>query len=172
MALLFLPARAQPSGDVDRLVEGASTRLPDDPERRLGLARAALELLAEAGMSSLTYNAVAARSGIGTTTLERLWTSRVDAVSDALAEIFAAHPVPDTGDLRTDLRSYLQDVGDVLGTEGARRPSARSSSRPAPIRSAGGPARPGRGPPATAAGRPPGRRPITWPCRSTPRSTS
>ncbi|MBS1849080.1 MAG: TetR/AcrR family transcriptional regulator C-terminal ligand-binding domain-containing protein, partial [Actinobacteria bacterium] len=121
VALVFLPARPRATDEIDRIVEGASLHLPKDPERRLQLARNALELLAEAGMSSLTYNAVAARSGIGTATLERHWTSRVDAVTDALAEVIAAHPVPDTGDLAADLRSYLHSLTDQLADPEARR---------------------------------------------------
>ncbi len=114
VALKFLPAHAGPDEPVDRLIDGASARLPEDPETRLSLARATLELLADAGMSSLTYNAVAARSGIATATLERYGGTRVDAVADALAEVYATHPVPDTGDLRRDLRTYLDDVGSTL----------------------------------------------------------
>lgn len=121
VALVFLPARPRATDAVDRLVTDASLRLPKDPDQRLQLARSALELFAEAGMSSLTYNAVAARSGIGTATLERHWTSRVDAVTDALAEIVAAHPVPDSGDLETDLRRYLREVADLFADDDARR---------------------------------------------------
>lgn len=120
VALAFLPARPRATDAVDRLVTDASLHLPRDPEQRLHLARSALELFAEAGMSSLTYHAVAARSGIGTATLERHWTSRVDAVTDALAEIIAAYPVPDTGDLRGDLRTYLRSVADLLADDDAR----------------------------------------------------
>ena len=80
-------------------------------------------------MSSLTYNAIAARSGIGTATLERYWGSRVDAVTDALAEVFAAHPVPDTGDLRRDLRAYMLEIGHVL-SEPRSRQSHRRPRRP------------------------------------------
>ena len=74
VAWLFLPARAQTDlhDDVEELVDGAALRLIDDPEQRRSLARATLGLLADAGMSSLTYNGIAARSGIGTATLERL----------------------------------------------------------------------------------------------------
>jgi DNA-binding transcriptional regulator YbjK len=122
VAFVFLPARARGGADaVGSLVDGAARRLPDDPERRLGLARATLGLLADAGMSSLTYNAVAARSGIGTATLEHYWGSRVDAVTDALAEVFRAHPVPDTGDLRRDLCDYVSDVGRMLSEPRARQ---------------------------------------------------
>lgn len=124
VALRFLPARsAKSSGSepVDRLIDGAAQRLVDDPDTRLGLARTTLGLLADAGMSSLSYNAVAARSGIGTATLEHYWGSRVDAVTDALAEEFHAHPVPDSGDLDDDLRAYIRDIGDVLSLPRSRQ---------------------------------------------------
>ena len=55
IAFRYLPARSADT-DIERLVEGAAQRLPDDPEQRLGLAHATLGLLADAGMSSLTYN--------------------------------------------------------------------------------------------------------------------
>ncbi len=121
VALAFLPARPRTTDPVARLVADASLRVPRDPEARLHLARSALELFADAGMSSLTYHAVAARSGIGTATLERHWTSRVDAVTDAIAEIVDAHPVPDTGDLEADLRTYLYGIADLLADDVARR---------------------------------------------------
>ncbi len=121
VAFLFLPAHARGDDALDHLASGAALRLRDEPEERRSLASVALGLLADAGMSSLTYNAVASRSGISTATLERYWTSRVDAVSDAMSEVFAAHPVPDSGDLRRDLAAYLQDVGRVMSTPRARR---------------------------------------------------
>jgi len=31
------------------------------------------------------------------------WTARVDAAAVAMSEVFAEHPIPDTGDLRADL---------------------------------------------------------------------
>lgn len=121
VALLFLPARARGSESLEALAEETSTRLPKDPARRLDLARSALELLADAGMSSLTYNAVAARSGFATATLEHHWTSRVDAVADALAEVMAALPIPDTGDLAADLRAYLRSISALLADERSRQ---------------------------------------------------
>ena len=121
VAFFFLPARARGDDALDHLASGAALRLLDDPEERRTLAAVALGLLADAGMSSLTYNAVASRSGISTATLEHYWTSRVDAVTDAMREVFAEHPVPDTGDLRRDLAAYLHDVGEVISTPRARR---------------------------------------------------
>jgi EmrB/QacA subfamily drug resistance transporter len=123
VAYLFLPARAeQPEADeaLEQLIVGAAQRLPFDPEQRLGLARATLGLLAEAGMSSLTYNAVSARSGIGTATLERFWTSKTEAVADALAEEFNTHPIPHSASLHDDLLAYVTGVGEALGEPRAR----------------------------------------------------
>ena len=42
-------------------------------------------------------------------------------MSDALAEVFAAHPVPDTGDIRGDLRAYLLEIGQVLSEPRSRQ---------------------------------------------------
>jgi AcrR family transcriptional regulator len=116
---LFLPARARDADVLDGAVEGAARRL--DPQKRLGLARATLELFADAGMSSLTYSAISTRSGVSTDTLERYWTSRVDAVTDAMAEVFKSHPVPHTGDLHRDIHHYVHEVGDALSEPRARQ---------------------------------------------------
>ena len=121
VAYRFLPARSGKDGSLEHLIDAAALRLPDDPQQRLGLAGAALGLLADAGMSSLTYSAIAARSGIGTATLERYWTNRVDAVTDALAEVFNAHPVPNTGDLSRDLYDYVHEVGELLSVARSRQ---------------------------------------------------
>jgi AcrR family transcriptional regulator len=71
-------------------------------------------------MSSLTYNGVAARSGVATTTLKRYWTGRVDAVTDAVGELFAQNPVPETGDLHGDLVTYLTTVAEMLSSPRGR----------------------------------------------------
>ncbi len=119
VAYLFLPARARDAQELDDLVQGAARRL--DPEVRLGLARATLELFADAGMSSLTYGAISTRSGVSTDTLARYWTSRVDAVTDAMAEVFKSHPVPHTGDLHRDMCSYVHEVGSALSEPRVRQ---------------------------------------------------
>ncbi len=119
VAFFFLPARAAGDAVVEDLVDGAARQL--DPQQRLGLARATLELFADAGLSSLNYGAISTRSGICTDTLERYWTSRVDAVTDAMAEVFRSHPVPHTGDLGRDLHTYLHDLGEALSEPQARQ---------------------------------------------------
>ena len=125
IALVFLPSRpvedlVEPGlGDV---VVRAAQNLPSDAvgEERRGIGRATLELLADAGMSSLTFNGIASRSGVSTATVKRYWGSRIDAVVDSLADVFAEHPVPDTGDARRDLEGYLVEEQRILGTPRAR----------------------------------------------------
>lgn len=121
VALLFLPARAQEGDLAGEPVDGTALRIPADPEQHRSLARAVLGLLADAGMSSLTFNAISAQSGIGIASLERIWTSRVDAVTDALAEIYGEKSVPDTGDLRADLRVYVGWVAATLAEPRSRQ---------------------------------------------------
>jgi hypothetical protein len=116
-----LPATAHEGEPVEELIDGAALRIPADPEQHRTLARVVLGLLADAGMSSLTYNAVSAQSGIGTASLERIWTSRVDAVTDAMAEIYGEHPVHDTGDLRADLRAYVDRLAVTLAEPRSRQ---------------------------------------------------
>jgi AcrR family transcriptional regulator len=104
---------------MERLIEDTAIRI--GPEERTSVAVATLGLLADAGMSSLTYNAVAAQSGVATATLERYWTSRVDAVSAAVRELVESQPIPNTGDLSVDLRLYVDTLGRRLSNEWTRR---------------------------------------------------
>jgi EmrB/QacA subfamily drug resistance transporter len=121
VAWIWLPARPDNlvEPELTALIDGAAQRL-ETPVRR-SLAAATLGLLADAGMSSITYNGVASRSGVATTTLQRYWTSRVDAVTDAMREVFDAHPIPDTGDLKADLRHYLTDMGETISAPSGRQ---------------------------------------------------
>jgi AcrR family transcriptional regulator len=121
VAWIWLPARPDNlvEPELTALIDGAAQRL-ETPVRR-SLAAATLGLLADAGMSSITYNGVAARSGVATSTLQRYWTSRVDAVTAAMQEVFDAHPIPDTGDLKADLRHYLTDMGESISAPSGRQ---------------------------------------------------
>lgn len=124
VALIWLPARAD--GE-DRafgvLLDGTANRIEGTDVSR-GITEATLGLLADAGMSSLSYSGIASRSGISTATIKRYWTSRVDAVTDAVIDVFAANRLPHTDDLRADLREYLRGFGEVLADPRAREVTA------------------------------------------------
>lgn len=64
---------------------------------------AASELLSEGGYSALTMEGVANRAGVGKPTVYRRWSSRARLVFDLFAKPAPPDPIPDTGQLRTDL---------------------------------------------------------------------
>jgi AcrR family transcriptional regulator len=75
---------------------------------------AAQELLVEHGWSAVTHVAVAARSGVGRTTLYRHWADTTTMLKDAiLSRIQAAHSAP-TGSLREDLIQELDTLRVLL----------------------------------------------------------
>jgi AcrR family transcriptional regulator len=75
-------------------------------DSHLAILAATRELLSEVGYSRLTVEGVAARAGVGKTTVYRWWSSKkalaLEAVGAARSE-----PPPLTGDLRHDLRAAM-----------------------------------------------------------------
>lgn len=80
---------------------------------REAVLRAALDLLLEDGLDAVTHAQVAARADVGRRTMYRHWPSRHDLLHDTLAG--ASFPtIRPTGDLRTDVRSHLEQLRDAL----------------------------------------------------------
>ncbi len=79
---------------------------------------AAAEVLAERGLAGMSIEEVAARAGVGKTTIYRRWTSRGTLALDAfLAEFQGQQPLPDTGSLHDDLLAALRAwIRSVTGT--------------------------------------------------------
>jgi AcrR family transcriptional regulator len=70
---------------------------------------AALAELAERGCAALTVEGVARRAGVHKTTVYRRWPDRESLVVDALTDLIAVEvPVPDSGDVATDLRELAR----------------------------------------------------------------
>ncbi len=86
-------------------------RVEGDREREI--LDAALEVLAEVGYDRLTMDAVAQRAKASKATLYRRWNSKATLVVDALATQTAIPPVPDSGDLRTDLLTAFCGMGGL-----------------------------------------------------------
>jgi AcrR family transcriptional regulator len=89
---------------------GATQRGPDPRavRSRASALAAARDILLEQGFAAVTHVAVAARSGVGRSTLYRHWPDVSDLVRDALRHhIAVAHTEP-TGRLRTDLIRELE----------------------------------------------------------------
>jgi AcrR family transcriptional regulator len=60
---------------------------PRDPELDRVILEATLELLAEDGFGGVSIEAVAARAGVGKTTVYRRWPSKIPLVVDALIQL-------------------------------------------------------------------------------------
>jgi AcrR family transcriptional regulator len=75
------------------------------------------ELLAEGGVHHLTVEGVAARSGVAKTTIYRRWRSKDElALAVLLDMVEQIVEVPDVGDVRTELITFVDGAVKILGT--------------------------------------------------------
>ena len=98
---------------------------PRSEEARRKALAAATDLIAERGVSQLTIEEVASRSGVAKTTIYRHWPERGSLVLDTVRACFGEVPTPDTGSLRGDLDAYFNGMvmNDLSGTIGHLMPS-------------------------------------------------
>ncbi|SHG25775.1 TetR/AcrR family transcriptional regulator [Streptoalloteichus hindustanus] len=96
-----MDAQSAPAGRVKPVGRGAKVCA--------AVLAATLDELAEVGYANLTVEAVAQRAGVHKTTVYRRWKDRETLVVDALTEHVAADlPIPDTGDVASDLRELAR----------------------------------------------------------------
>ncbi|MFJ1708455.1 TetR/AcrR family transcriptional regulator [Kitasatospora sp. NPDC088346] len=94
-----------------------------DPARRSEHARqaiiaAAFELCAERGFAATTIEAIAARAGVGKTTIYRWWPSKAAILAEGVEiQRDASATFPDTGDIWTDLATQTGNVTRLFDTE-------------------------------------------------------
>jgi TetR/AcrR family transcriptional regulator of autoinduction and epiphytic fitness len=75
---------------------------------------AALDLLGEVGYGGLTVEAVAARAGVGKSTIYRHWSGKVDLVEDAIRTLKPVIRPPSVGSVRERVVGLLQVVAANL----------------------------------------------------------
>src|SRR5262245_56857603 len=107
---------------------------PRDARADAAIREATLNLIAEGGYGAVTFDAVAARSGVARTTIYRRWASRVQLVMEVVCDSIGP-PVPrDTGSLRGDLLALETDNAKLIESPGFRslasRPVADLTSDP------------------------------------------
>lgn len=76
---------------------------PRSAQAHQAILDAAAALFIEEGFDAMSVEAVAARAGVGKATIYRRWPSKEELVIDAIAQVFADAPRPDTGSVRDDL---------------------------------------------------------------------
>lgn len=89
---------------------------------KVAILRAASELLAERGLRQMTIEDVAARAGVGKSTIYRRWPSKGSLALEAFLDDFlSTQPAVNTGSLEGDLRKALGAwVTTVNGTSTGR----------------------------------------------------
>ena len=80
---------------------------PRSAQAHKAIIEATLELLAEEGFQGLSIEAVAAKAGVGKTTIYRRWSSKDELVMDAIRQVQIDIPVMETGNFRKDLTTLL-----------------------------------------------------------------
>jgi AcrR family transcriptional regulator len=81
---------------------------PRSQEADRAILTATVELLAERGLTAMSIEEVAARAGVGKTTIYRRWPSKGLLALDAFVASFREQqPLPETGTLRGDLLAAL-----------------------------------------------------------------
>jgi AcrR family transcriptional regulator len=95
-----------------------SVARPRSEEARQAALEATVDLVLANGIEGVTFEEVAARSGVAKTTLYRHFGSRQAMVVEAARSCFVVHVTPDTGDLAEDLRTIFEQGKEV---EEARR---------------------------------------------------
>ena len=102
-------------------VTGAVPAAPPRVRRRSSRSHAAIlestvDLLCELGFAGLTIEGVAARAGVGKSTIYRHWRSKAELVIEAFGSLIRTAPPVHTGDLRTDLVERVRNVSAVISS--------------------------------------------------------
>lgn len=119
--------------------------MPDEPigrprDSRLhhAILDAARELLTTRSYAELSMESVAAHARVGKKTLYRRWSSKAPLVAEAVLEAYGgsgSFPVAETGDIRADLQSWLNEHADFLAAPAnaalVRALIAAAAARPA-----------------------------------------
>jgi AcrR family transcriptional regulator len=92
---------------------------PRSPEADRAILDAAIDLFVEEGYEGMSIEGVAARAGVGKTTIYRRWSSKEELIVAAIDElIFEVEPL-DTGSLRRDLVDLITQLQVVMSSSRA-----------------------------------------------------
>jgi AcrR family transcriptional regulator len=98
------------------------------------MLQATLELLAEVGFNAMSIDAIAARAGVGKTTIYRRYNGKEELVADAIESIREEIVIPDTGNLRDDIEALIEKAAQItlspLGRQTVAMIISSASSNP------------------------------------------
>lgn len=110
------------------------TGRPRSIQSHQAILQATLELLAEVGFDIMSIDAIAARAGVGKTTIYRRYTSKSELVTDAIESIREEIVIPDTGNLHSDIDELIHNAAQItlspLGRQTVAMIISSASSNP------------------------------------------
>jgi AcrR family transcriptional regulator len=89
---------------------------PRSAKSHRAILQAALGLLSEVGFEAMSMEAIAARAGVGKTTIYRRYASKAELVADAIETIREEIVIPDTGNFERDLDALIQNAAQITLT--------------------------------------------------------
>ena len=86
---------------------------PRSVESHHSILQATLALLAEIGFDALSIEAIAARAGVGKTTIYRRYVSKEELVADAIENMREEVVIPNTGNLWGDIDALIENAAQI-----------------------------------------------------------
>jgi AcrR family transcriptional regulator len=89
---------------------------PRSIQSHQAMLQATLALLAEVGFERMSIEAIAARAGVGKTTIYRRYAAKEELVADAIESVREEMVIPDTGNLSDDIEALIQNAAQITLT--------------------------------------------------------
>lgn len=86
---------------------------PRSTQSHQAILRATLELLAEVGFDVMSIEAIAARAGVGKTTIYRRYTCKEELVADAIENAREEVLIPNTGNFWGDIDALIENAAQI-----------------------------------------------------------
>jgi AcrR family transcriptional regulator len=86
---------------------------PRSTQSHQAILRTTLELLAEVGFDAMSIEAIAARAGVGKTTIYRRYTCKEELVADAIENVREEVLIPNTGNLWGDIDALIENAAQI-----------------------------------------------------------
>lgn len=94
----------------------SSSGRPRSTQADQAILQATLELLGEVGYDRMSIEAIAARAGVGKTTIYRRYTSKEEIVADAIESYTLEVQIPDTGSVWGDIDLIIESATKTANT--------------------------------------------------------
>jgi AcrR family transcriptional regulator len=102
---------------------------PREADLDRAILEAAIDELCSSGTANLTFDRVAAVSGVAKTTIYRRWTSKTQLIIDAIDLLRGTAPVVHTGNTRVDLEQSLDNMVQIFASPRGRAIAAVYAER-------------------------------------------